>query len=108
MVLYTAFLSLIAALGMTVVNGAALPSSESIEAADGGRSGAQTTLWMVAAIIPSIGHWLGVLLYNLFHRSEVPLFQNGGWSPASLAFSAWPLTIALAALYTGVLLLAGV
>ena len=108
MVLFTAFLSIIAAVGMTVLGAPTLPTNESVESVDAVRSGVQTTLWIVAVIIPTIGHWLGVLLYNLFHRSEVPLFQNGGWSPAGLALSGWPLTIVVAALYAGVLLVAGV
>jgi hypothetical protein len=105
MVLFTVFFSVIAAAAIAAFNATTAPADAAVEAA---RGGVQTTLWIVAVMIPTVGHWLGVLLSNLFHRSEMPLFQNGGWSPTGLALSSWPLTILIGAVYAGVLLLVGV
>ena len=60
---------------------------------------------VVPLLLAAVGHWPGVLLYRLFHGSEMPLFLNGGWGPNRLAFASWALTVATGGLLSTLVLL---
>jgi len=63
--------------------------------------------WLLLLMLTTAGYWIGVLLYSLFHRSETPLFLNGGWSIPALSLFSWVVTILASGALAAVLYFAG-
>jgi hypothetical protein len=63
--------------------------------------------WLLLLMLATVGYWIGALMYTLFHRSETPLFLNGGWSIAALSLVGWVVTILASGALASVIYFAG-
>ena len=46
-------------------------------------------------LVATAGHWMAVLVVNLVHYAEQPLYRSGGWGRVELMFAAWLISIAI-------------
>ena len=102
---YALFVSLIAVMGVVVYDRSVRVEPVEVTVELGGLL--KLAVWILPLMLATLGHWIGVTLHLLFHRSETPLFQNGGWSVPALALTGWILTIVASGALGIVLYLAG-
>ncbi len=58
----------------------------------------RTIVGVAGVLVPTVGHWLGVLVASLIHHHEQPLYRAGGWGRVELMFASWLVSLAAGAL----------
>jgi hypothetical protein len=79
-----------------VGSGAAEPAPDTVRDLVSGEG--RFALIMGGMLLMTLGHWLGVLMVNLVHHNEYPLYRAGGWGRADLWFASWLIGVVVGAL----------